>query len=323
MTQSSTTSASGALIATATLPQAIAAATELPVPDGYTLITIGFKEALNYNFVVSNPVSSAQIFAFLPELLNAPFGNQFQNISVTELVPLRSNSLNYLATVAKAYFPTSDIEELTQMIANTSSYFYSIEEGSAKYLAYLVDPNIPLTGLLGQTISGGTTSTSNSTSGSDNNSGSLDSTTFTYIRKSSDGKSSDSSGKTSFASSKGRVIGLVIGIVIGSCIYVMAMVLLIRKYIAKRQKANIIRYPDDSSLSDSASEGNYSHEKFQFNDAASITQSMKINNWMNESHYDDPAGPGIQTAQVGKRSVSMPKISRPIATQNSLGWNEI
>lgn len=321
MTQSTTATATGTSIATATLPQAIAAATEIATPDGYTLITIGFKEALNYNFVVNNPVSSAQIFAFLPEILNNPFNNQFGNISITELVPLHSNSMNYLATVAKAYFPTSDIDELSRMISNNSSPFYSLNEGAAKYLAYLVDPSIPLTGLLGRTISSGV-STSNSTSNSNNNAGSLDSNSYNYFRKSSNGSSSDSDQSTF---SRAKIIGLVVGIVVGVCVSVAAMVILTRLYIIRRQKAqDVITFPDDSSMSDSNSDkGSFSNEKFQLNDAASISPSMRINNWMNESHYDDTAGPGIQMAQVGKRSVSMPKISRPIATQNSLGWNEI
>lgn len=321
MTQSTTATATGTSIATATLPQAIAAATEIATPDGYTLITIGFKEALNYNFVVNNPVSSAQIFAFLPEILNNPFNNQFGNISITELVPLHSNSMHYLATVAKAYFPTSDIDELSRMISNNSSPFYSLNEGAAKYLAYLVDPSIPLTGLLGRTISSGV-STSNSTSNSNNNAGSLDSNSYNYFRKSSNGSSSDSDQSTF---SRAKIIGLVVGIVVGVCVSVAAMVILTRLYIIRRQKAqDVITFPDDSSMSDSNSDkGSFSNEKFQLNDAASISPSMRINNWMNESHYDDTAGPGIQMAQVGKRSVSMPKISRPIATQNSLGWNEI
>ncbi|KAG0654980.1 hypothetical protein C6P45_003211 [Maudiozyma exigua] len=55
------------------LPAAIAASTEVTEPSNTTLITIGFGEELNYNFLVENPLSSAQIFNFLPEALIYPF----------------------------------------------------------------------------------------------------------------------------------------------------------------------------------------------------------------------------------------------------------
>lgn len=325
MTQSGETSTSTASNqATATLPQAIAAATEIPQPEGYTLITVGFKSALNYNFVVSTPVSSAQIFAFLPEMLNTPFGNVYQNISVLQLVPLQSKSVNYLATVAEVYFPTTEITTLSKLIANTSSSLYTMNEGAAKYLAYLIDPSIPLTGLLASSSS--SSSSSNSTSSANDNSGSLDSNSYSNSGSlDSVSKSSTGSGTSSLASSKGKIIGLVIGVVVGGCTYIVAMVLLIRYFVVRRQKAeSVIKYPDDLSVNSSDSgNDNSNHEKAHFNDQESITPSMRINNWMNESHYDDIAGPDIRVAEIGKKATSIPKISRPIASQNSLGWNEI
>ena len=55
------------------LPVAIAAANVVDEPSDTTLITIGFSQELNYNFLVENPLSSAQIFNFLPQALYYPF----------------------------------------------------------------------------------------------------------------------------------------------------------------------------------------------------------------------------------------------------------
>lgn len=59
--------------ATATLPQAIMPPTPVTMPPNYSQITIGFKESLNYPFLIENPLASAQIFGFLPEILRYPF----------------------------------------------------------------------------------------------------------------------------------------------------------------------------------------------------------------------------------------------------------
>lgn len=314
--------------ATATLPQAIAAATQIAQPDGYTLITLGFKSALNYNFVVSNPISSAQIFAFLPDMLATPFESTYQNISVLQLVPLQSKSTNYLATVAEVYFPTSEISTLSALISNSTSPLYTVNDGPAKYLAYLIDQTIPLTGLLPTdgTISGSGSNSSASQSGAggsnsansegDPESGALGS----YFR------STDNDGK-GISSSKPKIIGLVIGVVVGGCTYIALMILLIRYFVVKRQAAKeSAKFAEE--LSDSSSESgsdrfSQGQEKAVINDQESITPSMRINNWMNESHYYDVAGPDVNVAQIGKKATTVPKISRPIASQNSLGWNEV
>ncbi|AJU59621.1 Hkr1p [Saccharomyces cerevisiae YJM195] len=58
---------------TGSLPNAIEPAVAVSEPINHTLITIGFTAALNYVFLVQNPLSSAQIFNFLPLVLKYPF----------------------------------------------------------------------------------------------------------------------------------------------------------------------------------------------------------------------------------------------------------
>lgn len=60
---------------TGSLPNAIEPAVAVSEPINHTLITIGFTAALNYVFLVQNPLSSAQIFNFLPLVLRYPFSN--------------------------------------------------------------------------------------------------------------------------------------------------------------------------------------------------------------------------------------------------------
>lgn len=305
--------------ATATLPQAIAAANQQEQPKGYTLVTIGFKEALNYDFLVSSPLSSAQIFAFLPSILNLPFENQYSNITVYQIVPLRSDTLNYVATVAEVYFPKKEITKLNALITNTSSVLYTAAEGSAKYLAELIDPTIPLTGLVSSTDD------SQDYDSSNDNSGSLGSDESFDGALDSSGKSTNvgGSGKTL---SKGKIIGLVIGVVVGGCTYVATMVLLIRYFVVKRQiKKSILKDPENASTFSSDSQLDFSNlekRNMSFNDQESISPSVRIQNWMNHSHYDDVGNVDTQIPNSNSHP-RVPKISRPIATQNSLGWNEI
>ncbi|AJU68027.1 Hkr1p [Saccharomyces cerevisiae YJM1574] len=60
---------------TGSFPNAIEPAVAVSEPINHTLITIGFTAALNYVFLVQNPLSSAQIFNFLPLVLKYPFSN--------------------------------------------------------------------------------------------------------------------------------------------------------------------------------------------------------------------------------------------------------
>lgn len=231
-TQSSTTVDLGA---TSTLPQAITPPTAVPQPAGHSLITIGFKEALNYPFLISHPLSSAQIFSFLPRVLQYPFSStagsvpiyrrqdievmtllqrrltssaaeidtcslsfqdydkiqlvsvklaslksenrtdqennslhrrsvndkvsvmnstsdssniDYSQIVVKQIIPLVSSSINYIVSVAEVYFPDHSIDTLQRLIRNQNSELYKNPENSLKALASLIDPSVPLTGLV-------------------------------------------------------------------------------------------------------------------------------------------------------------------------------
>lgn len=354
-----TSATSSSQIATETLPQAIAAATEVAQAEGYTLITIGFKKELNYPFAVNNPVSNAQIFEFLPKVVNYPFNKEldvtdtgkYDNTSVLELVPLKVANLNYLVTVAKVYFPTESITTLQSQILNSASLVYNNEVTGLKQLASYIDASIPLTGLVssesgslisssysGDSNSSSTTTTEStkgkSSSGSSINLGSLDDQN--YNSGSSRHSSSSSSGSSSSGIDK-KTIGILVGSIVGGsllafgCIYALAQKI-------KQQKKQLLNNP---VMDDQQSYGSYDYESsFDFNpalekgsvmndDQVSISPSARINHWIDYNTYSDHPEDTNSVANHGEKQpplstkTSSLKISKPIATENSLGWNDL
>ncbi|AET39140.1 Hkr1p Ecym_4060 [Eremothecium cymbalariae DBVPG len=90
--------------ATYTLPRAITPATPVAKPDNYDLITIGFVQGLNYAFLVSNPVASAQIFSFLPHLLNYPYIENKEALLLRHINESNNNILGNRGSVSGSYF---------------------------------------------------------------------------------------------------------------------------------------------------------------------------------------------------------------------------
>ncbi|CDO91740.1 unnamed protein product [Kluyveromyces dobzhanskii CBS 2104] len=189
-----TATTSGDLGATSTLPQAINPATTVPLPDGYTVITIGFREALNYPFLIANPLASAQIFNFLPKVLVYPFisvtsggasvyrrewniskkdsgdtaqatsSSLYEEVQVKSIVPLVVSNVSYILSIAEVYFPTGSVANLQELVSDSDSILYTNPVKYLANLAELIDPSIPLTGL---TYSGSSSSSNGGGSGSD------------------------------------------------------------------------------------------------------------------------------------------------------------
>lgn len=104
---------------------------------------------------------------------------------------------------------------------------------------------------------------------------------------------------------------------------------MIRRYIKHTKNRSIIQLPiEDNDDNTTTTTSHYSNEKRSSNssDNEDIV-SMRINEWMNEAHFGKNENtlndyPSPQTTQL-VRDLSRPKISRPIASENSLGWNDI
>ncbi|CDF89881.1 ZYBA0S05-03906g1_1 [Zygosaccharomyces bailii CLIB 213] len=179
---------------TATLPHAIAPATSVAEPPGSAVITVGFKRQINYAFLVSSPLSSAQIFNFLPDVLTYPFEYEarMQNsqphklngsssfhhnrtittlkpnqtifvksyrrhkrkhlnasdVKVVQIMPILSQDKGYLVSVAELYFPSHHIEKLRAFVNDPHSRLYNNTNSTLHALADLIDPSIPLTGMV-------------------------------------------------------------------------------------------------------------------------------------------------------------------------------
>lgn len=195
---------STAVAQTLGLPKAITPASTANPASNYKLVTVGFREPLNYPFVVSHSILSAQIFDYLPQVLKFPFnGNaEFEDIAVNRIVPFGSLDVNYIISVAEVYFPEDVIDLLQQLLADNNSKLYQNKDPTTAMLALLIDVRVPLTGLNTAALPTTPAPVDNGSVGS------------------SDSKSSNS----------GVVAGIAVGASMGSLAYMSLMVLMFRKY---------------------------------------------------------------------------------------------
>lgn len=236
-TSSSSSSASASASHAAQLPNAITPATQpSTVSNNYTLITVGFKSGLNYPFVVSHSLASAQIFQYLPLTLTYPFQSD-NNVAVKQLVPFQSSSLDYIVTVAEVYFPKKWVESLNESLQTSYSSFYFNTNPTENSIAQLVDINIPLVGLdtgsLGLSGSSGSSSGSSSSGSRGGNGGSSDTEGTQGLTSSSSGSFDavqDSS--ASHANSKLGVVGTTSGM--SAAVYITVLLVGYRVYKKKK-----------------------------------------------------------------------------------------
>ena len=159
--ETGTTTASFNPSITGSLPNAIEPAVTVSEPTNHTLITIGFTAALNYVFLVQNPLSSAQIFNFLPLVLKYPFLNTSSELesstdglssfvlsyqsgsSTTTLSPEPMSSLsvvkkkkqrkNATKSTEDSYLPQIDtssiaVKKIVPMVDSSKAYIISVAE---------------------------------------------------------------------------------------------------------------------------------------------------------------------------------------------------
>lgn len=215
--------ATATVVATQTtgLPDAITPATTAAPGQDFQVVYLGFKEPLNYPFVVEHALSSAQIFEFLPGVLTYPFSgsSDYDEVAVKRLVPYTAAGVDYVITVAEVYFPIDAVGALSQLVQDLESRLYRNPDITQGKLALLVDNRIPLVGLDDLSSDGDTTMHENS--------GLIDGTNAP-IRK------------------KGRVAGVAVGAAVGSVIYLGLMAMLFRRF--KKKKGIALPLDLESSL---------------------------------------------------------------------------
>lgn len=104
-------------------------------------------------------------------------------VDVIQIMPMIIKDRNYLTSIAVLYFPSAYVSELQSMVSDNSSQLFKNPDRTLDALAALIDPSIPLTGLIdGSTgsLNGGNPSTQShspsspyKSQSSDDNSGSL------------------------------------------------------------------------------------------------------------------------------------------------------
>lgn len=220
---------------------------------------------MNYEFVSSNSYSSAQIFAYLPTVLEYPFtdssGNVkreeiyrlfgrdvsdsdmelFNSVSVLGLVPYTDSSKSYVVTLADVVFPKKYVDQLSSLLQDTTSRLYSNPSKIAEQLASQIDPTIPLNILI-NIATGLTESSSSSSSSSSNGLGTLGgSTTSSYLKKS----------YSSFLKDKKTRVAFFVCLALGCALYIVIMVLICKKflsYMKKKYPARVIEVPVEGSF---------------------------------------------------------------------------
>ncbi|OBT86212.1 hypothetical protein VE02_06234 [Pseudogymnoascus sp. 03VT05] len=291
------------------LPQVVAPLTGVPTAKvGYTLIQVGFTYALNYEFVVANSMSSAQIFTYLPKGIAYGLEIKVSDVIMHSLQPYdTSRSLGYITTLALAYIPTKVVSNLDIMIHVPVSRLYKNPSEPVAVIMSSINPSIPITvgsGLDGSdpSVPAGGAGSSPTGSGKDSGSG--------------NGGIFNNNVNNQTPGAKGMTAGIATGAVAAAAAYGAAMFFIARRY--KRRKL--------------------SHRR---------TRSLMNPGEMMEATGGSPALPGGAQMSGGRQSTGSgesisdgsgdrhsrgsgrsagnsartAQISGPMMAENSLGWN--
>lgn len=308
-------------LATALLPRAIMPTNVVNENPDFELVTIGFTEALNYAFVVQHSLSSAQIFEYLPLVLANAFPEvSTKHIVVKSLVPYQSVQVDYMITVAEVYFDKEYIDELQDAVTNRTSLIYSNPDKTISSLAELIDPKIPVDGLLSSLNAVQSVGSSDS-----NNRASGENSREENIAASLGSLDSDAiSASTTPASKKVggiRRFFIIFFSVLGACLLYGAIVI----YFFRRKMMKH-RLPEDNDWSDndfSSSEDKFISKEFKdlnysgsLGDVRLNRSESSLNTSQNHSSISNILG--FIKKQESPRSI--PEISAPVNVKSSLGW---
>lgn len=294
-----------------TLPQQVAPLKGVPkAPVGYKLIQVGFKYSLNYEFVVSNSMSSAQIFTYLPKGIAYGLEIDVNNVIIHSLEPYdTTSSLGYITTLALAYIPEDAVSNLGIMIHVPVSRLYNNPSDSVSTIMSNINPAIPITvgsGIDGSgspsSANGGGSSTSTPGNGDDNESG--DGGLF----------GQPDQDEPQSAGARGMTAGIATGAVVAAAAYGAAMFFIARRY--KRRKLSHRR---SRSVMNPA-------EMMQNGASPALPGGAFMSGARQSTGSGDVSGAGSNdrhsrgSGRTGN-SARTAQISGPMMAENSLGWN--
>jgi hypothetical protein len=184
------------------------------------LLQLGFDGHLPWTFVATTPLSSSQIFEYIPLALKNAMPKTTSTMWALE--PYYSwQTTGYNATLAIFYFPRDKVQSLKDLKLNPNSALYQSADESVKTLMSMVDPSIPLEFAGNYPSSDG--SSSSSTSGSSGSSSG-----------SSDG-SNNADGSGNSSKTKASSVGIGVGVVAGAAAYGAGMFWVARRYRKRKQ----------------------------------------------------------------------------------------
>lgn len=297
----------------------------------FKLVTIGFKQALNYAFIVQNPLSSAQIFEYLPQVLSYAFSDvDASQIIVSKLVPYSSVQVDYMITVAEVYFDDSLSDDLQNAILNKASKIYSSPNDTVKAMSALIDPKIPVNDLL-DSLNEATLQQSNGSGGSGSSSSSQNEDLVYSLGSLDSNALSASTVAVVKKSNKKYVIGIVVGCVAGIVVYVACIIALLKNRIRKAainldNNNNNNNSDDDFSL---LSEDAYYYGNNMKQEKTSNYSESKGDVRLSDSESEKEVKPHLTKSLSHifdfvklkhEEPKTIPEISAPINVKSSLGW---
>ncbi|KPI43824.1 uncharacterized protein AB675_6129 [Cyphellophora attinorum] len=278
------------------VPRVITPEGGIPVaPENSTLIQIGFKEGLHYEFVVGSQLAVSQIFTFSPIGIADGLGIAENKVVMQYLQPYNTLAkLHYVTTLAMGYVPSDEIDKLSMEILNANSALYDNPNKSVKTLMNMIDPSIPLLAGQGLTPGGTPVDTNNNDQNANSNEG--------------DAPGGDGGGSGVKPSS----VGIAVGAVAGAAVYGAAMFLVARRY-KKRKAAHQRASSVQTDETPRAGEGTNLMAGARNSYGSRAPGRMNSNNGGRGSRNSDRSD---ESGRSGRTY-----ISPPVMAENSLGWN--
>ena len=261
------------------------------------MIQLGFLFPLNYEFVVNHPLSSAQIFQFVPQGVADGLGLQTDQVVMHSLVPMdTAGTLGYTTTAALAYIPSNMVSTLGLDLHIPAASIYNNADGSVNTIMNYINPAIPITpgnNLAGSAASGTGSGSQPTATSSNGNSGIF-----------------NTNSQNTSSSVKATTAGVAVGAVGAAAAYGAAMFFIARRY-KKRKQAH-----RRSSSVMNPSEMRQSGSPALLGGANAFMSGGRTT--PGTGGYDrNSRGSGRSNGNSARTQ----QISAPMMAENSLGWN--
>ncbi|KZT67093.1 hypothetical protein DAEQUDRAFT_673955 [Daedalea quercina L-15889] len=278
--------------------------------DGdYTLISLLYKSSLNWVTVANNTESSAQIFEWMPTILQYALNVSESQVQQYALQPWEPETYtgpedeDELLTVWLAYIPSDQVNNLAEQIKVPTSSFYTALVSPYSTLAEQVDPSFQVDSV---SVSG----TGGSSSGSGSNTGS------------SSSNAASSSGSSASETRKNAIIGVVTSL---GAVALIALAFLSIRAIKKRRELAHQRLAEPADMYDGSrpdgqefdrdSVGGQRRRSFYFA-ADSLRGFSEVAN--SAAAFDQRVSP--DSGMRERRGVMPGAISTPILRENTMNW---